>query len=149
MNKSTLTKLEKQEIAEALEQFGLNEKERIVYFSLLISGKSSITHISNHARLPLTTVQSVLFRLERRGLLDVNMRRSRHIYEAKDPQVFKKILEREAEEIAGIIPLLPKMKSEEKVYSQIRIYYRVPGIESNEPKFRQCRSCAAAGCPNG
>lgn len=124
MNKNMLTKLERQEVAEVLEQFGLNEKERIVYFSLLIYGKSSITPISKRAGLPLTTIQSVLSRLEKRGLLDVNMHRSRHIYEAKDPQVFKKILERETEEIAGIIPLLRKMKSEEKVYSKIRIYYR-------------------------
>ena len=119
-----LTKLEEQEISEALEQFGLNEKDRTVYFSLLALGRSSITPISKSARLPLTTVQSVLARLEKTGILDVTMRRSRHIYEAKDPQVFKKILERETEEIAGVIPLLKKMRSDRGASSRIRIFYR-------------------------
>ncbi|MFA6097884.1 MAG: helix-turn-helix domain-containing protein [Candidatus Paceibacterota bacterium] len=124
MNNNALTKLEEQEIAEALEQFGLNGKDRTVYFSLLALGRSSITPISKSTRLPLTTVQSVLARLEKAGILDVTMQRSRHIYEAKDPQVFKRILERETEEIAGIIPLLKKMRSDRGASSRIRIFYR-------------------------
>jgi len=119
-----LTKLEEQEIAEVLEQFGLNGKDRSVYFSLLALGRSSITPISKSARLPLTTVQSVLARLEKTGILDVTMHGSRHVYEAKDPQVFKKILERETEEIAGIIPLLKKMRSDRGASSRIKIFYR-------------------------
>lgn len=124
MINNALTKLEEQEIAEVLDEFGLNEKDREVYFFLLVHGRSSITPIAKSAGLPPTTVQSVLSRLEKKGILDVNMQKSRHVYEAKDPQVFKKILEREAEEVSDIIPLLRKMRSEEKVYSKIRIYYR-------------------------
>lgn len=124
MDFKSFSKLEQKEITEVLEQFGLNEKECEVYFALLEFGKTSITPISKVVRFPPTTVQSVLDRLEKKGLLSVTMRKSRHIYEANNPAILRKILERELQDISNIIPLLKKIKPEKDICSKIRVYYR-------------------------
>lgn len=124
MHLKVLTKLEEQEIAEVLSQFGLNEKERAVYLFLLKSQRETITPIARALSYPVTTVQSILTRLDETGLLDVTTNKSRHIYEAKEPNILRRILERRIEDVKTVIPLLNKLKDDEVVKSKIRIYYR-------------------------
>ena len=94
MNITSFTKLEQQEITEVLDNFGLNEKDRKVYFSLLNMDSGTITPLSKTVGMPPTTVQAIMFRLEKKGLLSVTTRKSRHVYSANEPEVFKQILER-------------------------------------------------------
>lgn len=122
MNFESLTKLEQQEVVEILEQFDLNEKDRKVYFALLKIGKTTITPVSKVVQFPVTTVQSVLVRLEKKGLLQVTTQKTRHIYEAHDPIVFKKLIERKLQDINGILPILNKLKSEDSAKTKFRLY---------------------------
>ena len=71
-----------------------------------------------------TTVQSILDRLEKRGLVNVTTRRSRHVYHPNDPSVLKKILEQRIKDLGNIMPLLKKIKADESVDAKIKIYYR-------------------------
>lgn len=118
-----LSKLEQVEIIEVLNQFGLNEKDREVYFALLKSGKATITPLARMVHFPVTTVQSILGRLDKLGLLSVSTRRSRHIYEASDPAVLKKILERKIQDLNNILPLLKNLKVEAGGGAKIRVFY--------------------------
>jgi sugar-specific transcriptional regulator TrmB len=122
MNFESLSKTEQQEIVENLEQFGLGEKEYKIYLALLKFDKTTISPISKMVNLPLTTVQSVLIRLEKKGLVSVSSRKTRHVYEVKDPIIFKKLLERQLQEIDSVIPLLKKLKSETGSGAKIQIY---------------------------
>jgi len=124
MNITSFTKLEQQEITEVLDNFGLNEKDRKVYFSLLNMDSGTITPLSKTVGMPPTTVQAIMFRLEKKGLLSVTTRKSRHVYSANEPEVFKKILERKMQDLNGIMPLLKKLKEEDSVKANIKIYYR-------------------------
>lgn len=124
MNFNSLSKLEQKEIVEVLTELGLNEKDRAVYFALLSAGESSISPLSKTLNFPLTTIQSVLIRLDKRGLVNVGKRKTRHVYEANDPSVLKKILERKIEEVGSVIPLLNKIKSEEGFSGKVKIFYR-------------------------
>jgi len=124
MKVNEFTTLQRQEIKEVFDLFGLKEKEREIYLALLQSGKNTITPLAQLANFPVTTVQSVLIRLTDLGLVDVTMRKSRHVYEAHDPIVLKKILERKTQEVSQIIPLLQKLKLTDEVAPKIKIYYR-------------------------
>lgn len=124
MNFKTLPKLEQQEIIEVLDQFGLNEKDRLVYFALLESEQGTITPLAKKLNFPLTTVQSILTKLNNQGLLNVSMNKSRHIYAAHDPIVLKKIMERKISELNNIIPLLNKLKIKKDSDTKIKIYNR-------------------------
>lgn len=124
MSFQTLAKLEQQELIEVLDQFGLKDKDRQVYFALLESGKNTITPLAQSLNFPPTTVQSILKKLNDQGLLNVSMYKSRHVYEAHDPIVLKKILERQITEISNVIPLLNKLKIKEDSDTKIKIYNR-------------------------
>ncbi len=119
-----LTAPQKQEIEESLGRFGLNATDRLTYLSLLPLGQTTLSPLSLAAGLRLTTVQSALGRLVDRGLVKVSKRGSRHVYEALDPVALRRILERQAEETAAIVPLLQKLRAEPAAPSQIRVFYR-------------------------
>jgi sugar-specific transcriptional regulator TrmB len=91
---------------------------------MLPRGVVTLTPIAQATGLPLTTVQSVMARLTALGLVAVSQKKSRHLYEALDPVVLKRILERQAEEVTGVIPELRKLMQEEAGSPNLRVYYR-------------------------
>lgn len=121
---SSLTNARRKEISEVLARFGLNEKEQAVYLALLPLGRTTLTPIARSAGLPVTTVQSIMARLVEAGLVSTAKRKSRHLYEADDPVVLRRLLERQAEEAAGVVPFLQKLRAEEGGAAKIRVYER-------------------------
>lgn len=121
--KNKLSILELKEITDVLSQFGLNEKEQKVYLFLLANNKSTLTPISRTVELPVTTVQSVLGKMVKRGIVGTTTRRSRSVYEAYDPKMMKEILEREIHEISEVLPLLKKLKNSPGSKTKVKIFY--------------------------
>lgn len=115
---------EKKEVIEVLSVFGLNKKEQEVYLALLPLGQTTLTPLSKQAGFPLTTVQSVTKRLVDIGLVNLSKRKSRSVFEAHDPIVLRKILERKTQEVVGILPLLKKLKTDEAVSPKVKVYFR-------------------------
>jgi sugar-specific transcriptional regulator TrmB len=124
MSYADLPAAKRREMDEVLSRFGLGESDRAAYLALLPLGEATLSPISRASGLRLTTAQSVMARLADLGLVRVSLRRSRHVYEALDPSVLRKILERQAEELAGIIPDLKKLKSDVAVAPRIRVFDR-------------------------
>lgn len=102
----------------------MNEKDQDVYLALLPLGPSTLTPLSRATGLPATTVQSVLARLDRAGLVSVSKRKSRSVYEALDPVALRRMLERQTEEVAGVIPQLQSLMRGEGGPAAIRVYQR-------------------------
>lgn len=122
---SSLAAGKRKEIQETLERFGLGENDRAAYLALLPLGRSTLTPIATAAGLRLTTAQSVMARLSDLGLVDITKRGSRAAYEALDPSVLRKILERQSEELAGVIPALKALKTgESAAAAKIRVFPR-------------------------
>jgi sugar-specific transcriptional regulator TrmB len=121
---STLTNARRKEISEVLTRFGLGEKEQAVYLALLPLGRTTLTPIARAAGLPVTTVQSIMSRLVEAGLVSTAKRKSRLLYEADDPIVLRRLLERQAEEAAGVVPFLQKLRAEEGGAAKIKVYER-------------------------
>ncbi len=119
-----LTTIQQKEVDENLTLFGLNDKDKKVYLTLLTTGPNTITPLGRALGLPPTTVQAVLQRLEHHGVVAISKKKSRHIYEALDPVIFKKILERNTQEFSTIIPWLQSLQQESQSMAKIRVYYR-------------------------
>jgi prepilin-type processing-associated H-X9-DG protein len=125
MKNTNLSNLQNKELEEVLNNFGLHKKEQEVYLTLLSNGTSTITPLARTLNYPATTVQSILSRLQATGLVSVSQKKSRHIYEAMEPKVFKKILEEKTREISAIIPLLELIKTEKSDgRAKIKVLYR-------------------------
>lgn len=137
MNYSNLTKLQQTEIDEVLADFGLNDKDKKVYLSLLEIGQTTLTPLSRLVKLPTTTTQSVLKRLTDIGIISVTVNKSRQSYEAHDPIVFKNLLDKQSREFSSIIPFLQQLKNDTGISPKIRIYYR----ERATDIFEQAINC--------
>lgn len=125
------------EIAETLERAGLSAPEQKAYLDLLANGASSATPVARRIGLPATTVQAILNRLGAKGVVHTSKHKSRSVYEAKDPVVFKNLLEQSLREITQAIPLLKELKADAAAPAKIRIYAR----ERATDVFRQALSC--------
>lgn len=121
---NSLSTQQKKEIEEILLEFGLDKKEKEVYLTLLREGQSTLSPLSHRLKMPLTTVSSILSRLFEHGIIEITKHKSRQVYEALDPSVFKKILEEKTKHMAHIVPLLQMMKNETSSKTKIRIFYR-------------------------
>lgn len=119
-----MTQTQEREIQETLTQVGLSLPEQRAYIALLENGLSTATPIAQALTLPLTTVQSLLQRLAKKGLIHVTKRKSRSVYEAKDPIAFKNLLEQTLQEVGSMIPLLRALKVDQAASTRIRIYQR-------------------------
>ena len=112
------------EIHETLQSFGLTRSEQDTYIALLETGSTSATPIAKSLKIPLTTAQSLLQRLATRGVVRITKHKSRSIYEAKDPAIFKSLLEQSLHDVGNIIPLLRLLKTEDVAPARINIYAR-------------------------
>lgn len=120
----SFTASQTQEIRETLAQIGLSEQEQRAYRTLLELGVVTATPVAQALSIPLTTAQSLLQRLAKRGIVHVSRRKTRSVYEAKDPVVFKNLLEQSLRDIGNVIPLLRSLKTDELTPSKIRVYQR-------------------------
>ena len=119
-----LNNTQRQEIAEVMAAFGWNNKEQQVYLALLQSGPVTLSPLSRAVQSPVTTVQSVLSKLVGFGVVTVTKRKTRRVYTAEDPTILKQLLERQLQDVKGIMPLLKQLQSGEASDAKIKIYYR-------------------------
>lgn len=112
------------EIYEVLTMFGFNKKDQDVYLGLLKQGRTSLTPLARELGIPVSTVQSSVQRLVKRGVVDVSKQKSRSLFEASDPSVFKSILKEQAKGIAGIMPFLEKLKQDPLTTPRLRVFQR-------------------------
>lgn len=124
MKFDTLLLAEQKEIHELLERFGLGLKDRLAYLALLELGQATISPLATAINVPATTAHSIIQRLIHAGLIGVTMNKSRHLYQAHDPLILRRILERNLQELSQSIPLLQSLKADSVGLSKIRIYYR-------------------------
>lgn len=121
---NTFTSKQKQEITEVLSGFGFNPKDEQVYLALLEMGQTTLTPLARQLSLPVTTIQSTMHRLIKKGVVDVTKHKSRSLFEAQHPDVFKTLLTEQAKSVAGILPLLASLKTETREQARIKIFER-------------------------
>ncbi len=110
------------EISEVLAGFGLHDTDQRVYLAALPLGQTNLVPLAQAASLPLTTVQSIAQRLERRGFFLVSKKGSRSTYEAADPAMLEQILSRQTRDLKAITPLLASLKEHKGGEAGIRVY---------------------------
>lgn len=118
------TQKQKQEITEVLSGFGFNPKDEQVYLVLLEMGQTTLTPLARRLSLPVTTIQSTMHRLVKKGVVDVTKNKSRSVFTAHHPDVFKTLLTEQAKSVAGILPLLASLKTETLEQARIKIFER-------------------------
>jgi len=130
-----ITKPQQKEIQEVLNKIGFNNKEIDTYIQVLNLGSCALTTLSVTLNMPNSTVQSILQRLYKQGLINITNRRGRKIYNSLEPKILKKMLQSRLKEIDNIIPLLNDIAN--KNNTQVNVYYH----EHMADIFHQALEC--------
>jgi len=70
-----------------LSQLGLSQNESLVYIALSRLGEALVQEVSHEAKLPRTTVASILERLKDLGFVTVHKTKGKFVYWIEDPHV--------------------------------------------------------------
>ncbi len=98
---------------EALEKFGLSEKEAKIYITNLELGNSLAGEIAIKANLPRTLVYDILERLIGLGLSSYAIKNNKKYFKASDPEELLSILKEKTIAISKVLPNLKELEKKE------------------------------------
>ncbi len=94
-----------------LQKLGFEEKEIILYITLLNSGPCSIAELSALAKVKRSTTHHIVQRLVERGMVSESSTGERRVVVAEDPQKLNLLLEEEKWRVEKLIEGLPSIVS--------------------------------------
>ena len=92
-----------------LQQLGLHASEADVYLACLHLGEAGVQEIAHEAKLPRTTVASILDRLRSEGFVSIRTQQGRHRYWIEDPHI---LVEREKNRLTVFEELSGRLHTE-------------------------------------
>jgi len=116
-------------LSDQLTQFGLNDKQAIVYLALLELGASSAINLAKKTGILRTTVYDVLIELEKKGLLSQTKKGKKRLFLAEEPENLENILEEKREKLASLMPALKGLLNTSGTKPVIRYYEGLEGIK--------------------
>lgn len=118
-------------VIDALEKFGLSEKESKVYLASLELGESTASDISIKSNLPRTLVYDLLERLINLGLVSYNIKSSKKHFIAAEPKELLRILKEKEGSIKEIMPNLDALQKLKGVKRpKVEIYEGKEGMKT-------------------
>ena len=134
-------------INEQLKEFGLSDKETMVYIILLQLGTASAQEIAKTSELNRSTTYVVLDSLLNRGLINISEQTDRRIYTAISPEL---LLQKTADlikkyskiekDIQSIIPDLQSLSKNLKRRPRILFFEGLEGVKSVYEDILSCES---------
>ncbi len=112
-----------------LKEFGLSDNEAKVYISMLLLGPSSVLPISRDTGIRRTTVYTVIEALMNKGLITIETRGFKRLYQAADPRALSSIFESKKKNLESIIPELSTFHEVGGVESTIRTYEGLASVK--------------------
>lgn len=114
----------------ALKEFGLTDKEAIVYLSLLPLGSINLQEIAKRIDLPRTTIYNTLNYLSNKGLVNKIIKGHATYFEAVDPRKLIDSIQQKKEIILSALPELEILKKQIKESSSVEIYEGFKGVST-------------------
>jgi HTH-type transcriptional regulator, sugar sensing transcriptional regulator len=115
---------------EALETFGLNQKEAKIYVKLLELGEASASEIAKKVDILRPTVYDILDNMIKKGIVTYSIESGRKVFAAVNPGVLKEILISRKELIEQFLPELESISKISKVKPLVETYVGSKGIKS-------------------
>lgn len=119
----------KNKLITTLQSIGLNDKEADVYLSAVSLGPSSVLKIAQNAGLKRTTVYSVLESLKQKGLVKMNIRGWKTLFEAENPEKLESIVDQMRHEVRRALPEFASVYNLHSSGAFIKYYEGLEGIK--------------------
>lgn len=119
-----------------LSQLELNEKESLIYSTLLEMGPSSIQEISRRTAVNRVTTYESVGRLKNKGLLFATKRGKREFVAAESPEILQSLLREKEERLKNVsldlqnivLPTLRAIDLKQEKRPQVRFFEGIEGI---------------------
>jgi len=118
------------EIKQVLQEYGLSEKEAIVYIMLLSLGTSTVNNISKKTGLIRTTTYDILKSLKEKGIVSIIVKNKFQYFQATAPEKLIQILEEKKEKINSILPDLKSLHLKVSNLPSVELFEGKEGIKS-------------------
>ena len=122
--------MNKEEILDILQKFGLNEKEAKVYLSALELGSSRVNEISKKAGIIGETTYGIINLLLQKGLMSYVIKSGVKYFEAAEPQKLKQILKEKEQAIDRILPELKVLAKYNIKKPKVELYEGKAGLKT-------------------
>jgi sugar-specific transcriptional regulator TrmB len=136
-----------------LTSFGLNEKEILIYTTLLTLGQAPASQIIEESGLKKGNTYDVLYKLEELGLLSKFQKDAKMIFQVEPPDKLLKLAENQKEEVdaaeKSLKALLPKLNSQYKSSvgkPTVRYYEGLEGIKEVYEDIFATKDSTVYGC---
>ncbi len=114
----------------ALKEFGLTDKETLVYLELLKLGKIKLQELAKRIDLPRTTIYNTLNYLHVKGLVSKIVKGNVNYFKAVEPSKMIDTINQKKETILSVLPELESLKGQIKESSSVEIYEGFKGIST-------------------
>ena len=126
--------------------YGLSEKEAVVYLSALELGASSVQKISERAGVNRATTYLMIESLNERGLMSSGIKAKKRYFFAESPEHLKTFLrlkqkfwQEKENELQKIFPQLLALYNQEGVKPQIRYLEKMAGLQTARQIFAELK----------
>lgn len=113
-----------------LREFGLTDKEVIVYLALLKLGTALVQDIAKKARTYRTYTYEILKSLKEKGLVSYVIKSGKHYFEASEPKKLLNILKERERKINNILPSLREIYQSSTEKPKTEIYEGKEGLKT-------------------
>ena len=117
------------QLKKALEQFGLNNKQAVVYLATLELGAAPVARIAAKTKIPRATCYDILESLCTLGIASKFMKRTVRYFSVEDPQKLVRIAHERAAGLEDIIPELEAIWGNSRERPSVRFYQGEEGIK--------------------
>lgn len=118
------------EIAAALKDYGLSEKEARLYIICLRFGSASVVSIARASKLPKSTCYDLLNSLTEKGLISAIIKNSARFFEAADPRIFLDALDEKRKRMESALPFLETIRNSAVEKPNVTFYEGVDGLKT-------------------
>jgi len=112
----------KKDLKNKLQSIGLSDKETDIYLSSLEIGPATVLQLSRASDIKRSTIYGIIERLEKKGLMTIQMQGFKQLYEALPPKNLEQLLERQRQELVSCLPELEALYGQHEANSLIRVY---------------------------
>lgn len=117
-------------IDQLLKQYGMNEKEMVIYKFCLANGSSGATKIARNTKINRTTIYSVTSEMINKGLLTRSIINNIAHFDASDPNMLITLAEQKASLVSSNIDIFKSLAQEWSNNWSVTIYKWKSGVMS-------------------
>lgn len=115
---------------EALEEFGLENREAKLYVKLLELGGATASELAKHLNILRPTVYDVLNNMIKKGVVNYSISSGKKIFAAVEPKVLQQIIDSKKKLIDNFMPELNELARTSSTKPEVETYVGAKGLKT-------------------